>query len=524
MSSAHTEHVSIKVSGLDEEVYPIAFTLNLNVNTVPTLTIELLPTTRENGVGDKVKATTPKFDDLTRLYSKLLTKAETQVTHVNVTIEAKPGLPVNIGYFCDEQRMKFENWVLTDVGLSDVSSGVAPKLMITLSHPAEVLDRTGYIYEMLDSVTILNKELTQISGANIIQVMDKVYELIRGGKLKFKDFPKPMYGGPTDDMKQPIKNYRQIGLSIGRPSGFLDDRSGGIFLQTELGVEDLRDRLNTALASIVTPYPFCDSTFRRLIAKILPSLGLVIVPTYDKPRLEVRPFAPWVDASEVLGNGRITSMTMSPKDPDPLIGTAMCVNAHDIDVVTGDATRVSKNERNMNVMYYIPDRAKNNIRFLMGESSGIIEDVGDSEIITTMLSVDLGSKKSTGAGSKNLQDTENVVESSKLINARKKYLEETFLENYRRGCTSTIDAVLTFKDIAGETLYPGRVLTVKEEGPDYRELIYGYVTEIVSQGSTDGNCTTTIQMTHVRPSKDQQAELLVEQPTPNKFYPANASI
>lgn len=523
MSSAHIERVSIKVTGLGDDIYPIAFDLRLGVNTIPSITIELLPTDGAEGVGTYVKATTPSFDDLTKLYSSLLTKAETQVTKASVTIKTIPD--VSRSGFCKPQTLTLTDWTLTDVSLSDVTTAQAPKLVIALSHPAEVLDRTGYIYELIDSETTLNRVLAnEVSGSTLIEIMTNVYELVwTGGKLKFKDLIPPLYGGPPDDMKQIIKNYRQVGLSVGRPSGFLDDKSGGLFLQNDFG-DDLQQRLTAALAYITLPTPFCASTFRRLVSNILPSLGLVIVPTYDKPRLEVRPFAPWVNASEALGNGSVTSMSMSPQDPDPLIGTAMCLDVHDIDPVVGDATRVSKNERNMNVLFYVPDKAKNNYRLLLGESSGIIEDIGDSEIITTMESIDLGSKKTIGAGSKELQDTENLIESADLLEPRKKYLEETFIENYRRGCTASVNAVLSFYDITGQLLYPGRVFTVVEEGGTHRRLIYGYVTEILSRGSTVGDCTTTIQMTHVRPSKDQQAELLVEQPTPNKFYPANASI
>lgn len=525
MGSAHVEHVNIKIEGLDEEVYPISFDLSIQLNTIPTLMIELLPVgeiERKKAVGNIVKASAPTYDDMTRLYSKLLTKAETQVTKLTVTITTKPGLSGISGgsYFCDAQKMKFKDWVLTDVGLSDVTSYTCPKLTIVLCHPAEVLDRTGYIYETLDSVTVLNKKLKEISGSTLIGIMDSVYRLIQGESLKFKDFIPVQYGGPTDSVKPIIKNFRKRGLGLGIPSGYLDDRSQGLFMEREFG-SDLRKRLVAALANIVAPYPFCDSTFRRLVARILPSLGLVIVPTYDMPRLEVRPFAPWMDASEEIKNGRVVSMSMSPTDPDPLIGTAMCTDSHDIDVVVGEATRTGKDERSMNVRFYVPDKVKNNTRLIMGESGGIIEDVGDSEIITCMTSVDLGTPKTYG---KSVQDTENAVASEKLIEARKKYLKETFIENYRRNCIGTITTVLTFTDAFGNTLYPGRVLTVVEEEAPRRELLYGYVTSIESSGSTDGNCTTTIQMTHVRPPKDQQAQLLVDQPSSNEFYLESASL
>lgn len=495
MSESHVDTVTVEVTGLGIDVYPCSFELHLAVNAIPSISIEIIPIRNK-----EPKASKLIYDEIADLYRELQSKAKARETKATVAI-----LRDTSGFVmgCDS-TIKLNQWVLTDVAISQITPVSAPHLIITLSHPAEVLDRTGYIYEFIDDAVKLSKKLAQVSGSSLIPLMDSVYNLVKS-QLKYKKLPSIQYDGPDSEMKPDIIKFRTQGLSLGLPSKYLTDTSGKLFLQSKLG--SLLDKLKASIAGHVIPTPFCASTLNRLTAQILPSVALVIAPTYDLPKLEVRTYAPWKKPSLTLESKRIVSISMPSSDMYPLLGTGMCVASHDIEVVTGDNSRSSKDERAMNSLFYVPPKAKQ----LIGKATGgFIQDIGDSSIITGMRSIDLGEKKKP----KDLQDTENEVESAKLLEARKTYLKETFNELYMRQSTASVTATLSSDDYYHETLYPGSVISIYDEEAN-KELMYGYLTEMLISGSTGGNCSTTIQMTHAR---HPQAELLVDYPQDNLCY------
>lgn len=498
MATIHRDFIAARISGLGFEVYPCSFELNLALNAIPTISMEILPIKNKDKDASKVDV-----HEIAHLYRGLQSQAKSKETRVTVNIDAS----TSEDPICALNSINLINWVLTDVGISQIMPTAAPHLVITLAHPAEVLDRTGYIYESIDNTVNLNKELNKISGSSLVSLMDATYNLVKS-QLKLKDLPDIKYDGPDGEMKSSIKQFRTSGLSQGMPSKYLKDTSKKLFMQDKFS--GLMKQLRVAIANLVIPTPFCASTLSRLISNILPSLGLVLRPTYTEDKLEISPYSPWKEAELELCMDRITSLTMPPMDNYPILGVGMCCSSHDLEHVTSDQTRISKDERSMNQLFYIPSKAKQ----LIGKATGgFIEDIGDSAIITYMKSSDLGSNTEQKNG---LQGIKNNITASILLDPRKTYLKETFRELYMRQSTTTVTAVFSVMDSSFGDIVPGKVMTIRDV--DDKELMCGYVTEVTIRGSTSGDCTTEIHMSHSRAPLTYQSDLLVEWPVENEFY------
>jgi hypothetical protein len=501
MANTHRDFIEVSISGLGFEAYPNSFELNLALNAIPTLSVEILPL--KNKTQEK-NASKVDVQEIVSLYRELQTKAKSKETKVTVNITSV----MSEDPTCLRHFININNWILTDVGLSQISPTSAPNLVVTLAHPAEVLDRTGYIYEFIDNATQLNKELNSIGGSSLVSLMDAAYNLVKS-QLKLKDLPDTKYDGPDDEMKSPIQQFRTQGISQGMPSKYLKDMSKKLFMQDRFG--GLTNQLKAAIARLVIPTPFCASTLNRLVSNILPSLGLVMRPTYTEDMLEISPYAPWKQAELELCMDRVTSLTMPPMDNYPILGTGMCCSSHDLEHVTGEQTRMSKDERSMNQLFYVPSKAKQ----LIGKATGgFIENVGDSAVITYMRSSDLGSNENAD---ESLQEAENKIMAQQLLDPRKTYLKETFRELYMRQSITTVTTVFSVMDSGVSEIVPGKVMTIKD-GENDSELMCGYVTEVTIRGSTSGDCTTEIHMSHSRAPLGQKSELLVDWPVENEFY------
>ena len=135
----HIDKVEVEVYGLGANIQVQQFDLAVAVNDIPRLTLEVLPVESRRG---QTEASAPTFSEITDLYHRLFSKSLDlqQKASVTIRIDSKESS-------CEKQSIQLKDWILTDVGLSSVTTYSAPSLVLILQHPIVNLSRTGAVYE-----------------------------------------------------------------------------------------------------------------------------------------------------------------------------------------------------------------------------------------------------------------------------------------------------------------------------------------------------------------------------------------
>lgn len=502
--ASHVDTVTASVEGIPGADLSVqTLDLNLGINAIPSITLGILPVESKRGTGPKfTSVSTAKIQEVTELYSRLSDMASTLKTKATIKAEVKLDCTKH------PQKLELKDWILVDVGLSSVTPSTAPVLTVTFQHPIVMLARTGFIYESLESEP--DEELKMVKGNNVIEVMDDVYSKVAGETFKYREIASAAEEGLDDQYKKKITQFRSK-LAEEKPGKYIKSNVNGLFLQK------VNDSLTSAMrfvtASLLMPMAFDRmSTWRRLKDIVFDEMQMMLVPTYDKEKLELEPHNPWQTDSYMITSPCMLSVDMPPMDRFPLIGVAMDKRVFNGGGnVHGGAARSSNGTRSITQAFHVPDPA------LDSDMVGDILPCGDSPYILSILDADIGSdQNSHGRQAKqNPQDMTNGVKPEDHAKMTLACAKGIFQSSYRAGCTAALTTIPMFTDYYGKTIYPGRVVNVQDEESGVT-LFYGLITTMQVHLSANGGGAVYYGIAYSRPYSGSP---LIPEGTENPCYP-----
>lgn len=513
--SNHVDTITVEVTDFEPKLYVQAFELNVAVNSIPCVSLNVLPVEPPaQGSGKYVTASAPGIRDITDLYSRLLEMSLGLDATATIKIRVETHQTGGARHLEENQEVELRDWILTDVGLSTVSAIDAPILTVVFCHPVVKLDRTGCIYEEVKNKKHLTRIFKTMDGNDPISYMDSLYKAYASGDaIKFYDIAPKNFGGPREEYQQKVRQFRTKALLENLPGDYIEGNTGGLFLAhvapTYIG------NIRIATGYTERPHAFCDSTWSRLVRSVCPSFLTHIVPTYDRPKLLMEPFSPWQERTRNIDVRVAMALDVVSADPAPIIGAAILKDAGSTQhVVSGNVreqTGNGKDEFGYSHAFYFPERA------MSPDVIGGILELGESRMVSYIVDIDRSSNATVSANAakgKNLQDAGNSVTDERREHMDEAYVKAMFLINYRKNCKASVTTVPIFKDASGNMLYPGRVTTVHD---DNEQLFHGYVIRMTVKGTAQGGGSTYLEMSHARPAKD--GSTFVDEGTENPCYP-----
>lgn len=513
--SNHVDTIKVELSGLPVgEVYVENFELSVAIGSVPSISLSLLPIQPDKGgSGQFITASAPDIEEMSRLYTELMVEATSLDTPATVKLTVVSDDPDN-PVLSEEtgQTVTLENWILTDVGLSSLTAVAAPVLTIILHHPSVMLEKSGMIYEGVSNPLNLPKVYSECAGGGLIEFMDDLYAKyaagdVDSGDVTFFEIADTTFGGTSGEFKEKVRSLRKQLLAEFPPGRYINDRTGGLFM-THI-CPYLEDSIKESVGSLASPRPFCNSTWERLISELCPYFTTTVVPTYTEEKLLLEPNSPWQKSSYKITTPLITTLDMSPHDPNPLIGAAINkAKWSSLKVVQAEARNDEDNKgtpKSYAFSFYFPDKA-------LGAAYGDILNLGEARMIDNLIYLEHTANKTNEP---DLQHAGNKAEDEDKANMDDAFAEAMYLINYRKNCRSTIITTPLFKDTSHEVIYPGRVLTVCDTKTG-NDLLNGYIIRLSVRGSAAGGCSTIIDLSHVRPADGRST--FVDEGTENPCY------
>lgn len=485
----HVDKVEVEVSGLGSNVQVQQFDLTVAVNDIPRLMLEVLPVESKKG---QTEASAPSFSEITELYHRLFSKSLDlqQKASVKISIESKDK-------GCEKQELKLDDWILTDVGLSSVTTYSAPSLVLILQHPIVNLSRTGAVYET--PMSNINSAYEDLNGGSMIDLMDDLFK--RTSSRVFPFYPLP----ESASSEKAIAFREALSKAENLPGTYLEAK-GGLFLEKQSS--DAITFLKVALARIMQPFRGSVSTWYTVISKVCPFCLMHVRPTYDQKKLSLEPLEPWngKDAHKI-DEHLIESIDLIARDPDPICGTSFerrypgeptfntaTLSWHIVDQ-NGAKTQTGS------YAFYIPEKAQPDSR-----KYGRIVDLGANIVISSM-------KQFAGPTAFNKDTATEIFSPSIQLDMEDAHAKAMFQSLYRKNCRAAITTTMMFKDSDGKMIYPGEILTVSAEGKD---LFSGYLSRMTVSGSTTNGCLAKYEMNYARSAKDDG--LLIEGDTKNECF------
>lgn len=496
----HVDSVSVSLdAGL--ELAASQFELSLEVNSIPRITIELLPIEAKKG---SFGASAPTFGEITALYNKLSSISKNLDNKANIKISV-----TSYGSKNSEQKIELKDWILSDVGLSSVTSYSAPTIAAIFNHPSYRLVRTGTIYENPND-SCLDIKLGSVSGGNIISLMDGVYKKF-SSEILFYDIGKSVeHGKDVADVRQIVKKFRTDLAEANNLPGTYIDCSSSLFLEKHF-TGDKKALLVTALANIAQPFFASGSTWHRIVQSICPACLMHVVPTYTLGKLKLEPAEPWQNFSYEIPESCIESIELPPEDPDPLIGVAVQRDNMSPDPVSDDCTTRREQPFSSKYAFYIPEGVNPE------SPQGRIEFIGDSTVITCIEQMN-ACPLSESASDDSTKHTRTLTKIEDLIGAEDNYAQAMFELLYRKNCTAAVTTTMMFNDSKGNVIHPGRTMRISEKSSASKVLFTGYLVKTFVRGAVGGPCVSIYTMTHTRPSGDARSSILIPDGASNPCY------
>lgn len=508
--SQHVDTVQVSVKGLPNvNIVVQGFELSIAVNAIPAITLDILPVDASNrassGSNSKsVTASAIKFKELTSLYYKLADmaiKADTTATiDIDVNTHGENSLD-------GDQHITLKDWVLTDAGLSSVTSYSAPTLTVVFKHRIVKLDRTGDIYEV-PSISNPYRFFCSITGDNMVALMDDLYnKFAKEIGIKFYDIGSASKGG-SDKFKSVVKSFRE-NLATNLPGAYLECDSG-LFMANVVKDNNLMVLLRASLAKLIQPFFGDGSTWLNIIKTVCPKCIMQVIPTYDKDKLRLEPYSPWQFSSYTIQEESTEAIDVASVDPDPICGMAIQkTNPFFTLTSNSDSTRKDGGDKlsakSSVHAFYIPEGVTPE------NAVGRIDFCGDCWVVTSMLAHDKDIERTTS----NADAVRNSITDYSYTKMNEAYARAMFESLYRRGCVSAIVSKILFKDEGGNVIYPGRVATIYDKD-DNSKIFYGYLLRIVVKGTASGGCISRFDFKTTRPASGNG--MLVKEGTMNPCY------
>lgn len=492
----HVDKLDVSIRNFDgPELIAQGFELTAAVNAIPSILVNVLPAPSKSG---RTTASAPTFKDLTEnfnIMSGLAAKSDS-TADISISISSTDD-------FCGSQRLDLKGWVLTDVGLSSVTTYSAPTMTAMFRHPIVRLSKSGEIYE-IPLATGTDAMMRGASGDDIVSLMDSVYRIF-ADQVKYYGIDS---GQESRKYADTVRSFRKALSDPKNLPGTYLECDVPLFMEKIAGASG-RKMLVDSLARMIKPFFGNSSTWTIILQAICSRCLMQLVPTYDLPKLRLEPLSPWQSAAYEIPETSIEAIDLPCMDPDPICGVAVQrSNVRGPAVQHRDTAKnrdANASDKYFHAFYFPPGVDPSS-------PQGRIEEIGPNWVISSMTRLDPPKSPK--------QHMSMSTASNKISDAVKRRMEDAYSKAifeclYRRGCASSVVTSLLFDGSGGKRLYPGRTLAVYEtSNHDY--LFRGYVSKITCRGSVDGSCTTQVEMINSRPAAP--GSVLVEEGTENGCF------
>ena len=466
-------------------------TISLGVNAIPAIELMCAPSEANNSFG-KVDTTvlSPTISHYANIYRELSVLAEglSETGQVDIQVTGD-----------DKDSCQLNNWILSGVGLSNVSATSAPYLSVILQHPICELTKAGSIYETQKGDWQL-KLRPNINGSNPIEIIDSAYKYMSGASDMF--WPPPAGYNMAPKFRQALAQYK--------PSDYLVWKgSNGIFLA---GGRDygLKGRMTLAIGESVFPNDSGSSTWDMLLrssGSLLVSITQDDGNNYTKDKLVLEPTQPWKTASITIDEDRCSWVELPGMNPFRLVG----VMARKLGPYADLPNQAFLPNGN-------PLEKKPTSEVMYAPVKNV--EVADGRIVKThapamleaafRMDAPYGNSVSQGAMelSKQMKDDYDI--------AIGKYCKAVYEITSASMIQAKAQMPVSFHS-GGKLLLPGNTCLFKTNGQD---LFYGYIRNVVHHVSTNGGNSTTVAMSYVRPeaSFKMKGQEAIKAGAPNAAY------
>jgi len=456
----------------------------LAVNEIPRIELMVPPSKNYDASPLSPSVSRPRISDFADLYKKLSKKAEGLKTRgtVKITLKTK-----STEKDIKDEKLTLENWVLCGVGLSGASATAAPHLSVILQHPSCYLTKVGSIYEEPKSTAYSVISSASANCGSFLEIVSAVYSAMRDDV----DF----YQAP-DDM--PEEYRKNLGVNEYDPERYIAEKyngSGKMIFWNAVTTQDAVNKIAAAIGTMVCPADDGTSTW-DMIVRSSGSLFLGVVQneknnyTMEKG-LVIEPLKPWRTDSVIrLDEDRCMMTELPGMDMMKLVGVmARPVNMFTKPLQSGfKGEKKKRNEGVCDILYAPVDPESSDGRIMKTSAPPILcqafaedgakgQNISESEIAMTDLATDSFNRA--------------------IMN----YCRAVYEISYGSLNTARAQMALGFRDVDGKLILPGNTFRFVSDGKD---IYYGYGRKVVHTMSSNGGCSTLVEMTHVRPTKTVQ--------------------
>ena len=468
---------SVKASAAGYDFAVQGFNLSLAVNSIPSIELQCAPSKGDGSTPLKPNVKRPRISDFSDLYRILSDKAESlkETGQVDITVMDDLG---------NQDEISLKGWILSGVGLSNVSASDAPYLSVVLQHPICKLTKVGSIYETPKSSVDEKINKATAGASDFLKVVEAVYKCVRE-KITFWPPPEESKGYPTL-----FRN--QLGVGEFNPSNYLVFKGeNGIFLGGSSG--DSKKRFAQAIGRLVLPVGGGSSTWDMLVGATGPLLLSITQDesnNYTTDKLVIEPVQPWKKASVNLYDEECFWTELPGMDPFRITGV-MCrkLGPYNDNVSLGMIRNGNPNQKDpVAEVMYIPDGVD------VKSASGRIMKTSAPAVLDIALRRDAAYGKSISLGNVYLQKAA-ADNYNKVVG---KYCKAVYETTAASMVNAKAQMAMWFTDMDGNLILPGNTCRFISEGKD---IYYGYARSVVHSMSTQGGCSTTVSMSYVRPEE-----------------------
>lgn len=471
--------ISANVAGRKLDVQ--GATISLGVNAIPTIELECAPWSGSGASELKPKVAKPTLSDFSDLYKDLAKDAEGLSKTGGVDIEVRA-----TGYKPDRDKISLNGWIMSGVGMSNISANAAPHLVVILQHPICKLTKVGSVYETLKTDMSISLNAATGSCGNLIEIADAVYSLVAKSDSSF---------WPSPNRFPPMFRHA-LGQEEYKPSKYLSWSGGnGIFLAVGESGGQIKRRLAQATARLVLPPSNGSSAWDMIIGasgQVLTSVTQDERHNFTTDKLVLEPTTPWKECSIDLD------------EEDCFWTEAPGVNPLKVSGVMADKFGP-----------YCPCASLGLVRNGNPNKESPVEEcmyspisnpeISDGRIMKTSCPMVLQSAFRLDAVSGDPVVTLGAADANKALkecynDLIERYCKAVFQITACSMSTAKAQMALWFRGSNGKLILPGQTCRLTTAGLGY--VYHGYIRNVVHTLSTGGGCSTTVAMSYVRSTPD----------------------
>jgi len=295
---------------IDKYVFSVSsFSIELAINSLPFITLSL---GGEAKLAGNARAVSPS-----RIFEEIKQLSAFQYKNVG-GFKAKI-TPLSGG---TPQSIEVNGWVVAGVGLTDLGASGKLAVQVTLMHPAAVLTsatvtRIPAMQEFGEFTAGKNTD-----GDTYAAVLAEATNFIGAFDLAFKAWNTFQRAGASITAGSDLDAMLTLNDTLQQRFATLIDYKGiPTFPMSRTGTE-----VGMAMLESFTNMQASTNIWNYMLSTALPTTGLVIQPTFDKPGLTAIPYNVWMQPSSAFSLEDISRVSMQPMDMNPLRGVLIHTN------------------------------------------------------------------------------------------------------------------------------------------------------------------------------------------------------